>query len=67
VPAESLRRAGVPRNRCFCPQPSLYLTDDGPVVHQSAPLTSGMADIPAFDRDAVIRTLRPSAPACARA
>jgi len=37
---------------------SLYLTSDGPVVTQGAPLASGTADVPSFDREALIRALR---------
>jgi len=57
--AETLRRAGVRRNQWFLPScQSLYLTQKGPVVTQGAPLVSGTADVPAFDRDALIRALR---------
>src|SRR5690242_17905735 len=57
--AETLRRAGVTRNLWFLPAcQSIYLTDKGPVVFQGAPLISGMADVPAFDRDALIVALR---------
>src|SRR5277367_5477569 len=57
--AETLRRAGVTRNICSLPAcQSLYLTSDGPVVTQGAPLVSGSTDVPAFDRDALIRALR---------
>lgn len=57
--AEALRQAGVTRNLWFLPAcESLYLTDDGPVVTQGAPLVSGMADVPAFDREALIKALR---------
>jgi uncharacterized protein YbcV (DUF1398 family) len=57
--AETLRRAGVRRNQWFLPScQSLYLTEEGPVVTQGAPLVSGAADVPAFDRDALIRALR---------
>ena len=57
--AETLRRAGVSRNQWFLPScQSLYLTKQGPVVIQGAPLVSGTADVPAFDRDALIRALR---------
>ena len=57
--AESLRQAGVTRNFWFLPAcQSLYLTYDGPVVTQSPPLLSGTADVPRFDRDALIRALR---------
>ena len=57
--AETLRRAGVRRNQWFLPScQSLYLSDEGPVVTQGAPLVSGTADVPAFDREALIRALR---------
>ncbi len=57
--AETLRRAGVKKNIWFLPAClSLYLTDEGPVVAQSTPLISGVVDVPAFDRDALIRALR---------
>ena len=57
--AETFRRAGVRRNQWFLPScQSLYLTDEGPVVTQGAPLVSGISDVPAFDRDALVRALR---------
>ena len=57
--AETLRRAGVKRNLWYLPScQSVYLTDEGPVVTVGAPLVSGTADVPAFDRDALIRALR---------
>src|SRR5580704_13706357 len=57
--AETLRRAGVRRNEWFLPsRQSLYLTKEGPVVTLGTPLVSGTADVPAFDRDALIRALR---------
>ena len=57
--AETLRRAGVTRNLWFLPAcQSLFLTDDGPVVIQGAPLLSGTADVPPFDREALIAALR---------
>ena len=57
--AETLRRAGVTRNLWSLPSgQSLYLTKEGAVVNQAAPLVSGMADVPAFDREALIRALR---------
>ena len=57
--AETLRRAGVTRNIWSLPAcQSIFLTDNGPVVMQGAPLVSGMADIPAFERDGLIRALR---------
>jgi uncharacterized protein YbcV (DUF1398 family) len=57
--AETLRRAGVTSNVWFLPAcESLYLTADGPVVVQGAPLVSGMVDVPSFDRDALIHALR---------
>jgi len=57
--AETLRRAGVIRNIWALPAcQSIYLTDKGPVVMQGQPLVSGMADIPAFDREGLIKALR---------
>jgi len=57
--AETLRRAGVTRNLWFLPAcQSLYLTQDGPVVNQGAPLLSGTADVPPFNREALIEVLR---------
>jgi uncharacterized protein YbcV (DUF1398 family) len=57
--AETLRRAGVIRNLWFLPAcQSVFLTNDGPVVSQGTPLIMGTADVPAFDRDALISGLR---------
>lgn len=57
--AETLRRAGVTRNVWFLPScESVYLTIHGTVVDQGTPLISGMADVPRFDRDALIAALR---------
>jgi uncharacterized protein YbcV (DUF1398 family) len=57
--AETLRRAGVMRNHWSLPScQSLYLTAAGPVVNQGAPLISGMSDVPAFDREALIKAVR---------
>jgi uncharacterized protein YbcV (DUF1398 family) len=57
--AETLRRAGVTRNIWSLPAcQSIFLTNQGPVVMQGEPLVSGTADIPAFDRDGIIRALR---------
>lgn len=57
--AETLRRAGVTRNLWYLPAcQSVYLTNDGPVVTQGMPLLTGTADIPAFDRDALVGALR---------
>ena len=57
--AEVLRRAGVTRNLWSLPAcQSLYLTDKGPVVMQGTPLITGVADVPPFDRDALITALR---------
>jgi uncharacterized protein YbcV (DUF1398 family) len=57
--AETLRRAGVKRNVWSLPScQSLYLTKEGPVVSQGAPLVAGMSDVPAFDREALIVALR---------
>jgi uncharacterized protein YbcV (DUF1398 family) len=57
--AETLRLAGVRRNRWSLPAcQSLYLTDDGPVAMQGTPLVTGAADVPPFDRAALIAALR---------
>lgn len=57
--AESLRRAGVTRNRWFLPScQSLYLTREGSVVAQGTPLLSGTADVPQFNQEALIAALR---------
>lgn len=57
--AETLRRAGVTRNIWFLPAcQSLYLTNDGPVVTLAPPLVSNVADVPQFNREALIAALR---------
>ena len=57
--AEALRRAGVTRNIWTLPAcQSLFLTIHGPVVVQGTPLTTGMADVPSFDREALIAAIR---------
>lgn len=57
--AETLRCAGVTRNLWFLPAcQSLYLTEKGTVVDQGIPLVTGMADVPPFNRDALITALR---------
>ncbi len=57
--AETLRRAGVNRNFWYLPAcQSLYLTEDGPVVSLGTPLVTGTADVPRFDREALIAALR---------
>ena len=59
VLAEVLRQAGVRRNIWNLPSAeSLYIMDHGSVANVGTPLASGFADIPAFDRDALIRALR---------
>jgi uncharacterized protein YbcV (DUF1398 family) len=57
--AETLRRAGVTRNIWFLPAcQSLYLTNAGPVVTLAPPLVSNIADVPQFNREALIAALR---------
>ena len=57
--AEALRQAGVTRNIWSLPAcQSLFLTGHGPVMMQGTPLISGTVDVPAFDREALIRALR---------
>lgn len=57
--AETLRAAGVTRNIWTLPAcQSLFLTNEGPVIMQGSPLVSGAVDVPAFNREALIRALR---------
>lgn len=57
--AETLRRAGVQRNIWSLPAcQSLYVTEQGSVVMAGTSLTTGMVDVPSFDRDALITALR---------
>ena len=57
--AETLRRAGVTRNRWFLPScQSLYFTREGPVVVQATPLLTGAADVPQFNQEALVAALR---------
>ena len=57
--AEVLRRAGVTRNVWSLPScQSLFLTKEGPVIIQGAPLVEGAVDVPAFDEAALIEALR---------
>jgi uncharacterized protein YbcV (DUF1398 family) len=57
--AEVLRKAGVMRSVWSLPScQSLYLTQEGPVVMQGAPLVNGAVDIPAFNEAALVKALR---------
>lgn len=57
--AEALRVAGVLRNSWSLPAcQSIYLTKEGAIVVQGEPLLKGFADIPRFDREALIQALR---------
>lgn len=57
--AEVLRVAGVTRNLWYLPScQSVYLTKYGAVVSQGTPLISNMADIPHFNKEALIHALR---------
>jgi uncharacterized protein YbcV (DUF1398 family) len=57
--AETLRRAGVTRNIWSLPAcQSLFLTKEGPVAIQGAPLVSGIVDVPAFNREDLIKAFR---------
>ena len=57
--AETLRQAGVTRNVWALPAcQNIFLTDNGPVAIQGTPLVTGAVDVPAFDREALIRALR---------
>ena len=57
--ADTLRRAGVTSSAWFLPAcEALYLTEEGPVVTQGAPLVTGAVDVPPFNQDALVRALR---------
>jgi uncharacterized protein YbcV (DUF1398 family) len=57
--AEVLRKAGVTRNIWSLPSAqSLFLTEQGPVVMQGAPLVTGAVDVPPFNEEAIVRALR---------
>lgn len=57
--AEALRTAGVINNIWSLPAcQSIYVMREGNVVSQGTPLVTGMADIPKFDRDSLIKALR---------
>jgi uncharacterized protein YbcV (DUF1398 family) len=57
--AECLRQAGVQYNQWFLPAgESIFIMDDGVVVNQGTPLLTGMADVPAFNQNALITALR---------
>ena len=57
--AETLRRAGITRNLWHLPScQSIYLTEMGPVAVPGTPLVDGMAEVPPFNREALISALR---------
>jgi uncharacterized protein YbcV (DUF1398 family) len=57
--AETPRLAGVTRNVWTLPAcQSLYLINGEAVVAQDTPLLAGTADVPVFNREALIRALR---------
>lgn len=59
VLAEVLRQAGINKNSWALPScQATYVTSDAVIVSQMAPLTAGFAEVPRFDRDALIRALR---------
>ncbi len=59
VLAESLRQAGVTSNQWSLPScQSTYNTKDGIVVQLGIPLITQAADVPKFDKQALIQALR---------
>lgn len=57
--AETLHRAGVIRNLWHLPAcQSLYLTKQGPIVVPGQYLIADMAEVPPFNREALIAALR---------
>jgi uncharacterized protein YbcV (DUF1398 family) len=59
VLAESLRRAGVTRIEVTVPAWTTVLTTErGSIIQQGAPMMSGSAEVPAFDRAGFVASLR---------
>ena len=57
--AEALRKAGITQNIWNLPScQSIYLTEYGSVVSQGTPLVNATADVPSFNREALIKALR---------
>ena len=57
--AEVLRQAGIQKNIWSLPScQSIYITEEGSVVQQGAPLVSGTHEIPKFNQEALITALR---------
>ena len=57
--AEALRLAGISRNLWSLPScQSIYITTLGPVVIPGIPLVDAPANVPHFDKQALIRALR---------
>lgn len=58
--AECLRKAGVKHNIWSLPAAqSVYMMDSGEsIVNQGTPLITGMAEVPKFDQEALIKALR---------
>jgi uncharacterized protein YbcV (DUF1398 family) len=57
--AEVLRQAGVTQNVWSLPScQSIYFMEGGAVVQQGTPLVTGAADVPRFDKEALITALR---------
>ena len=57
--AETLRQADVKQNIWTLPAcQSIYHIEGGSIVQQGTPLLNGSADIPAFDKEALIKALK---------
>ena len=57
--AECLRQAGVQKNLWALPgAQSIFVMNDAVIVQQSTPLVSGMAEVPTFDKEALLAALR---------
>ena len=57
--AEALRKAGINRNIWNLPScQSIYLTEHGSVVSQGSPLIHSTVDVPAFNREALVKALK---------
>jgi len=56
---ETLSRAGITHNICSLPScQSIFITKHGNVVMPGIPLLTDVADVPVFNRDALLEALR---------
>lgn len=57
--AEALRQAGIVYNYWYLPAcTSIFILNEGTVINQGQPLIDGMMELPVFNRESLIVTLR---------